>query len=290
MFYKVNAVYKQASIERQAVKRRDLKDRPTEMFEGNPMMYGAEVEVLVMQLIRTGRLKASTTLSGTVLNGMLMEYTPSNRVLSGEVIVFQNEMVEIFKEMTASAKKLKYVSSVIIEFFHSLIEHSIPQQAALQNLLVNFVLENRDYPTFQMLLQYHVLNENLELARLLINLGSKEGMKSSGDAPEGPQKTPMYYEPAYQAGLDMMKKLKTYDEIVVALMNEGLTLRALNFAQAYNIHSMKLSSYLEVVETLRQESKNHEADILFKRIAEVRKYDEVKLITDPTHKAILVEE
>jgi hypothetical protein len=41
-----------------------------------------------MQLIRTGRLKASTTLSGTTLNGMLMEYTPSNRVLSGEVIVF----------------------------------------------------------------------------------------------------------------------------------------------------------------------------------------------------------
>ena len=49
----------------------------------------------------------------------------------------------------------------------------------------------------------------------------------------------------------MMKKLKTYDEIVVALMNEGLTLRALNFAQTYNIHSMKLSSFLEAVEALR---------------------------------------
>lgn len=49
----------------------------------------------------------------------------------------------------------------------------------------------------------------------------------------------------------MMKKLKTYDEIVVALLNEGLTLRALNFAQAYNVHSMKQSSYLEVVDTLR---------------------------------------
>ena len=87
-----------------------------------------------------------------------------------------------------------------------------------------------------------------------------------------------------------MKKLKTYDEIVVALMNEGLTLRALNFAQAYNIHSMKLSSFLECVETLRGEGKNHEADILFKRIAEIRKYDEVKAITDPEHKAILVDE
>lgn len=28
VFYKLNSVYKQASIERQAVKRKDLKDRP----------------------------------------------------------------------------------------------------------------------------------------------------------------------------------------------------------------------------------------------------------------------
>jgi hypothetical protein len=79
----------------------------------------------------------------------------------------------------------------------------------------------------------------------------------------------------------MMKKLKTYDEIVVALLNEGLTLRALNFAQAYNVHSMKLTSFLAAVDQLRGDGKNHEADILFKRIAEIRKYDEVKLITDP---------
>lgn len=100
----------------------------------------------------------------------------------------------------------------------------------------------------------------------------------------------MYYEPAYQAGLDMFKKLKSYDEIVVSLINEGLSLRALNFAVAYNIHSMKLSSFLEVVETLRQDGRANDADVLFKRIAEVRKYDEVKGASDPSHKAILVEE
>lgn len=145
-----------------------------------------------------------------------------------------------------------------------------------------------------MMMQYHVLNENIDLARLMINLGSKEGAKNSSE--EGAQSTSgadynqVYYEPAYQAGLDMMKKLKNYDEIVIALMNEGLTLRALNFAQAYNIHSMKLTSFLSVVDQLRADGKNHEADILFKRIAEIRKYDEVKLLTDPNHKAILVEE
>jgi hypothetical protein len=66
------------------------------------------------------------------------------------------------------------VSSIIIEFFHALVENQIPQQPALQNLLVKYILDHRDYPSFQMLLQYHVLNENIELARLLINLGSSD--------------------------------------------------------------------------------------------------------------------
>jgi Colon cancer-associated protein Mic1-like len=146
-------------------------------------MQDPEIEVLLMQHLRTSRLCASTALSGTPLNGVLMEYTPSQRVLSGEIIVFQNEMIEIFKEMILeqTSKKnevrgltYKYVSSMIIEFFHSLVENTIPQQVTLQNMLVKYILDNKDFPTFQMLLQYHVLNETIEMARLLINLGSHD--------------------------------------------------------------------------------------------------------------------
>ena len=187
LFVRLNAIYKQASIERQAVKRKDLvKDRPAggNIFEGALLMQDHETEVIVMQHLRMSRLRASTALSGSPINGGLMEYTPSNRVLSGEVIVFQNEMIEIFKEMiqnkNAEAKlSYKYVSSMIIEFFHSLIENQIPQQPTLQNLLLKYILDHRDYPTFQMLLQYHVLNENIELARLLINLGSNDAPLSA---------------------------------------------------------------------------------------------------------------
>ena len=90
-------------------------------------MHDLEIEALVQQLIRQGRLKAAIVLSGTGLNGMLMEYTPSNRVLSGEVIVFQNEMVEIFKTMIGDKKATKkYITSVMLEFIHSLVEHNIP--------------------------------------------------------------------------------------------------------------------------------------------------------------------
>jgi hypothetical protein len=108
LFVRFNSVYKQASIERQAVKRRDLaKERPQSgnIFEGAAMMQDHETLVVVMQHLRMSRLRACTGLSGTTMNGGLMEYTPSNRVLSGEVIVFQNEMIEIFKEMIENKDK-----------------------------------------------------------------------------------------------------------------------------------------------------------------------------------------
>ncbi len=138
-FIRLNSVYKQASIERQAVKRKDLaKDMPADgnIFSASPFMQDHETLVTVMQMLRMSRLRANTAMSGTVINHGLMEYTPSNRVLGGEVIVFQNEMIEIIKEMITLSQgegKLtyKYVSSIIIEFFHALIENQIPQQPSL---------------------------------------------------------------------------------------------------------------------------------------------------------------
>ncbi len=41
----------------------------------------------------------------------------------------------------------------------------------------------------------------------------------------------MFYEPAYQLGLDMLKKIKSNEDVVYALLGEGLILRALDYAQ-----------------------------------------------------------
>lgn len=48
LFYKLNAVYKQATIERQAVKRKDIRERPMPfMFDQNVLMKDHETEVLI---------------------------------------------------------------------------------------------------------------------------------------------------------------------------------------------------------------------------------------------------
>lgn len=73
----------------------------------------------------------------------------------------------------------------------------------------------------------------------------------------------------------MFKKLKAYDEIVVALINEGMVVKALDFAKDYEVHSMKLSSFVETANFFRNKGEKAKADQISKRIVEIQK---VKLI------------
>lgn len=49
--------------------------------------------------MRMSRLRFNVSFQSPSLNLLLLEKTPTNRVLTGEAIIFQNEMLEIFKEM-----------------------------------------------------------------------------------------------------------------------------------------------------------------------------------------------
>ena len=68
----------------------------------------------------------------------------------------------------------------------------------------------------------------------MIDLGSSESRQD-------PEK--QFYEPAFQMGLDMLQRLKKFDEIVVALINEGMILKSLDYALDYNVHSMRLTLF-----------------------------------------------
>lgn len=54
-------------------------------------------------------------------------------------------------------------------------------------------------------------------------------------------------------GLDMLQRLKKFDEMVIALINEGLILKALDYALDYNVHSMRHSLFQQVIEDLRSQ-------------------------------------
>ncbi len=128
--------------------------------------------------------------------------------------------------------------------------------------MIRYILETKNYATLHNLLQFKVLNDTIDLARSLINIGCNDS-KLNQDG--------YHYEPAFQYGLDMLKKLKSYDEIVVALLNEGHVIKALNFAVEFHIHSMKRSTFIETAKTVRSSGNAKMADLIIKRIQEIVK-------------------
>lgn len=293
-------------------------------------MAGRNVEALFIQQLRMGRLHSNTAFSQCNFNNVLMEFAPNNRVLSGELIVFQNEMLEIFKDMinnsthplskspsqpihvhvqTKTKIRPKYVISTILEFLRTLLENQIPQQPSQQTLLVKYMLMTKDTQMLHSLLQYHVLADTLELARILVNLGSTEtkrlqertqGLLASHDnsgsssREEGNPHDPLvlFYEPAYQLGLDMLKKLKSNEDVVYSLLSEGLVMRALDFAVESGAHSLKLSLFLQFVERLKSEGLRGKADFVLRRLQDLKKADEIRRVSyyDASFRPMLIDE
>jgi hypothetical protein len=62
-------------------------------------------------------------------------------------------------------------------------------------------------------------------------------------------------------GLDMLQRLKKQDEIVVSLINEGMILKALDFALDYNVNSMRLSLFNKVISQLKEDGEELKASM-----------------------------
>lgn len=88
----------------------------------------------------------------------------------------------------------------------------------------------------------------------------------------------------------MLQRLKQYQEIVVALINEDQVMKALDFALEHNVHSMKLSLILENVEQARSAGDDEKATMIVKRLQRLKKYDEAKLQSTEGYKPLLVDE
>ena len=112
----------------------------------NILLDTPKVQLVIFQQMRLGRLRFNTTFQAHSLNNILLEYTPTYRVITGEAIIFQSEMLEIFKTLIANSThplsllegeatlplvlqndvdKLqpRYVISIFLEFLRSLIEN-----------------------------------------------------------------------------------------------------------------------------------------------------------------------
>lgn len=69
--------------------------------------------------------------------------------------------------------KVRYVCAVILEFIRCIYENGIPLQPQQQTLFLGFLLLAKEYALLHQMLQFHVCNDSIELAKILVTLGSK---------------------------------------------------------------------------------------------------------------------
>jgi len=106
-FLKVNSVYKQAGVERANMKKVIAEQTHSTHYDKLPIFDRANmmsqqfmsIEKTIHNQLALGRLHPNPVFPATCLNGFLCENAPTSRVLTGESIVFQNEVIELFKEM-----------------------------------------------------------------------------------------------------------------------------------------------------------------------------------------------
>lgn len=127
-------------------------------------------------------------------------------------------------------------------------------------MILGFLFKAKEYGLLHQMLQFHVFMDSLELARVLVNLGAQDAQASD-----------TFYEPAFQLGLDMLMRLKQYQEIVVALVNEDYVMKALDFAIEHEVHGMKLGSLLASVDLAKAAGNDIKATMIVKRLQELKK-------------------
>ena len=62
----------------------------------------------------------------------------------------------------------------------------------------------------------------------------------------------------------------------MALINEGHILKALDYALDYNVHSMRVSLFQQVIESLRNEGEELKANMIQKRVNDIKRFDDIK--------------
>ncbi|GFS96489.1 regulator of MON1-CCZ1 complex [Nephila pilipes] len=121
----------------------------------------------------------------------------------------------------------KFAISVLLEYIRSLIQYQQFVPHYLCKLLINILVQNKQFYQLHQFLQYQILNDSKQLVCLMLSL---QGV----------------YPPAYQLALDMLRRLQnSNEEIVEVLLSEKKILQALSFIRSCGgIDSLSAQKYL----------------------------------------------
>lgn len=119
---------------------------------------------------------------------------------------------------------IDYIFKLLLHFVNSLTTSGIPIQPSFQSILVNFLRKIKNFSLVTIFLQYHSLPDSLDLAKFLV----EENFDTNPNS--------------FQLGLDMLIRLKKYEEAFMTLINKGMLVDALLFMKRYKVNIEYISS------------------------------------------------
>ena len=117
--------------------------------------------------------------------------------------------------------------NIIREYVRLSAENAVPLLSEIQSLLVRLVLQTKQISLLQSFLQFHCLKDNLDLAEVLIKLGTQDKStfkdKQENELIEFVEEGD-YFPEMLQTGLDMHYRMNKIKDIIEHLLaNESVT-------------------------------------------------------------------
>lgn len=177
IFLKINGVYKDATKERQKKGDDTGNAEAMDIIKTSSSSIGGPANQVLRSMSIAVTNSNRTTLPSNVGSSRLSNFITSkcedtSRIMTGDVIIFQHEMVQLFVDIIdLNSLPYVYLKAIIIEFIRCLQEFNLPSQPRLQSVTWKFMWVQRDFIGLQNLLQFKVLDDTLELGQHLVQLG-----------------------------------------------------------------------------------------------------------------------
>ncbi|CAD8176301.1 unnamed protein product [Paramecium octaurelia] len=197
-----------------------FEDEPEEAFCGllrRSNCKNAVFEFLIQLALNNKPIKIFQNIFETLVrvHSETVGFTQNERLYSGYTVLSpQDFKLHFFQVLSENENmNIQFLIEILIEFIRQ-FQEPLKELIEIQKLLIKLLIKTHRFTHLHFLIQYQVLLDNLEFAKLLIDISNKESLtlKESKSEP---------YEPAYQLGLDMLFRLSKYEELLECLLKYG---------------------------------------------------------------------
>jgi hypothetical protein len=257
IFLKIHGVYKDATTERKRKTQDGNNSEIIDLIKTSSASVGGPANQVMrsmsLAMTNSGQNVLPSQYGSTRLsNKIISQCEDVTRIMSGEVITFQHEMVQIFNDIIdMDSLPYSYMRSIIVEYIRCLQEFTLPSQPKLQSILWKYIWKNRDFIGLQNLLQYKVLDDTLELAQHLVQLGCDLDLGyDTKNIRNSITTLSVFYFPAFDYGLNMLYRLRQYKDVFGILILVGKYSKAIDFAKSIPLDNWtKYSEFRDIVES-----------------------------------------